>query len=146
MNEQISGETVRECTAEEDLYNTRNTLEQMIKMLPHKIATKHILYKSIRLLVPLMNPFVWCFVHIRTPVFFNVMGPVRDRSWSAIVTTWPGKNTENSIMQAQLDSLICITPAPLSFILIYQNEEFTAIEHVLNLILMKLTLHNTQQE
>ena len=41
-------------------------------------------------------------------------------------------------MQAQLHSLICITPAPLSFILIYQNEVFTAKQLIQNLILIIL--------
>ena len=41
-------------------------------------------------------------------------------------------------MQAQLDSLTCITPALLSFILIYQNEVFTAKEHIQKLILIKI--------
>ena len=106
------------------VYNTRNTQKQTIKMLQHKIWLNFWLHNTrstnlTRLLVPLMNPFIWCFVHIRTPVFFNSMGPVQDGSWSATVTTWPWKKTENRIMQAQLDSLICTTLAPLSFILIY---------------------------
>ena len=49
---------------------------------------------------------------------------------------------ENRIMQAQLDSLICVTPAPLSLILIYQNEVFTAKEHIKNLILIKTGIWN----
>ena len=85
MNEQISGQTVRECTAEEDLSNTRNTHEKTIKMLLHKVWLNIWLQNTfstnlIRLLVPLMNPFI---------PFFNVMGPVRGESWSAIVTTCP---------------------------------------------------------
>ena len=109
------------------VYNMKNTyIQQTIKMLPHKIWLKFWLHNTFstnltRLLVPLVNPFIWCFVHIRTPVFFNFMGPVPDGSQSAIVTTWPWKKTENRIMQAQLNSLICITPAPLSFIPLHQN-------------------------
>ena len=41
-------------------------------------------------------------------------------------------------MQAQLDSLICITTAPMSIILTYQNEMITAQEHIQNLILIKI--------
>ena len=70
------------------------------------------------------------------------MGPVPDGSRSAIVTTWPWKKTENRIMQAQLDGLICVTPAPLSLILIYQHEVFTAKEHIQNLILIKTGIWN----
>ena len=128
-------------------YNTRNTQEQTIKMLPLKIWLNFWPHNTFSTnvtcsLVPLMNPFIWCFVHIRTSVFFNSMGPVQDGSWSATVTTWPWKKTENRIMQAQLDSLICITPAPLSLILIYQNEVFTAKEHIQNLILIKIGIWN----
>ncbi len=130
------------------VYNTRNTyIQQAIKMFPHKIWLNVWLYNTFstnltRLLVPLVNPFIWCFVRIRTPVFFNFIGPVRDESWSATVITWPWKKTENRIMQAQLDSLICITPAPLSLVLIYQNEVFTAKEHIQNLILIKTGIWN----
>ena len=129
------------------VYNTRNTHEQTIKMLPHKIRLHFWLHNTFSTnfthsLVPLMNPFKCSFVNIRTPVFFNFMGPVWDESWSATVTTWPWKKTENRIMQAQLDSLICITPAPLSLILIYQNEVFTAKEHIQNLILIKTGIWN----
>ena len=152
QNAWMSRETERECTAEEDLsdnvYNTRNTyIQQAIKMFPHKIWLNVWLYNTFstnltRLLVPLVNPFIWCFVRIRTPVFFNFIGPVRDESWSATVITWPWKKTENRIMQAQLDSLICVTPAPLSPVLIYQNEVFTAKEHIQNLILIKTGIWN----
>ena len=130
------------------VYNTRNTHEQTIKMLPHKIWWNFWLPNTFStnltcLLVSLMNSFIWCFVHIRTPVFFNFMGPVQDGSWSAIVTTLPWKKTENRIMQTQPDSLICITPAPLSFILIlYQNEVYTAKEHIQNLILTTIGIWN----
>ena len=123
------------------VYNTRNTHEQTIKMSPHKIWWIFWLPNTFStnltcLLVPLMNPFIWCFVHIRTPVFFNFMGPVWDQSRSATVITWPWKKTENRIMQAQLDSLTCITLAPLSFIPVYKNETYTAKEHIQNLILI----------
>ena len=116
-------------------------------MFPHKIWLNVWLYNTFstnltRLLVPLVNPFIWCFVRIRTPVFFNFIGPVRDESWSATVITWPWKKTENRIMQALLDSLICETPAPLSLILIYQHEVFTAKEHIQNLILIKTGIWN----
>ena len=130
------------------VYNTRNTyIQQAIKMFPHKIWLNVWLYNTFstnltRLLVPLVNPFIWCFVRIRTPVFFNFIGPVRDESWSATVITWPWKKTENKIMQAQLDGLICVTPAPLSLILIYQHEVFTAKEHIQNLILIKTGIWN----
>ena len=130
------------------VYNTRNTsIQQTIKMLSHKIWLNVWLYNTFstnltRLLVPLVNPFIWCFVRIRTPVFFNFIGPVRDESWSATVITWPWKKTENKIMQAQLDGLICVTPAPLSLILIYQHEVFTAKEHIQNLILIKTGIWN----
>jgi len=130
------------------VYNTRNTyIQQAIKMFPHKIWLNVWLYNTFstnltRLLVPLVNPFIWCFVRIRTPVFFNFIGPVRDESWSATVITWPWKKTENRIMQAQLDSLICVTPAPLSLVLIYQHEVFTAKEHIQNLILIKTGIWN----
>ena len=122
-------------------YNTRNTHEQTNKLLPHKTWLNFWLHDTFStnvtcLLVPLMNPFRRCFVFIRTSCLFNFMGPVRDGSWSAIVTTWPWKKTENRIIQAQLDSLTCITLAPLSFIPVYQNETYTAKEHIQNLILI----------
>ena len=129
------------------VYNTRNTHEQTIKMLPHKIRLHFWLHNTFstnftRLLVPLTNPFIWCLVHIRTLIFFNFMGPVQNGSWSATVKTWPWKKTENRIMQAQLDSLSCTISAPLSFILMYQNEVFTAKEHIQNLILIKTGIWN----
>ena len=57
------------------LYNTRNTyIQQTIKMLPHKIWLNVWLYNTFstnltRLLVPLANPVIWCFVRIRTRLF-----------------------------------------------------------------------------
>ena len=99
------------------VYNTRNTHEQTIKMLPHKIWLNFWLQNTFstnvtRLLVPLINPFVWCFVHIRTPVFFNFTGPVQDGSWSAIATTWPWKKTENRINASIARQSYLLNPCP----------------------------------
>ena len=60
------------------VYNTRNTHELTIKMLPHKIWLNFWLQNTFstnvtRLLVPLINPFIWCFVH-KNPCLFQFYG------------------------------------------------------------------------
>ena len=63
------------------VYNTRNTsIQQTIKMLPHKIWLNVWLYNTFStnltcLLVPLVNPFRRCFVFIRTSCLFQFYGP-----------------------------------------------------------------------
>ena len=52
------------------------------------------------------------------------------------------QNRKQNNASAAIDSLICITPAPLSFILLYHNEVSTAKEHIQNLILTKTGIWN----
>ena len=109
------------------------------------MATQHTLYK--------FNPLtgstyesIYIMLHThKNPCLFQFYGS--SARWVLvsncnILALKENRKQNNASTATELDSLICIIPAPLSFILIYQNEVFIAKEHIQNLILIEIGIWN----
>ena len=115
------------------VYSTWNIYEQTIKTLPYKIWKKiwlHILYKFTLLTVSTYESIYMMLCTHKNPCLFQFYGS--SARWvlvSNCINLALKQNRKQNNASTAIDRLICITPTPLSFILMYQNKLFTAKEH-----------------